>query len=371
MPGHPPKYRNMKLPSGRTRTFALATIIALIAIGFWYFRHPAPKSPARAGRFTTKIPVTVATASRGMVRDSFAVVGTSRAWRDVDILAETSGIVRSVSSEVGQRKPAGAVLLRVDDEVAASALRKATLNRELARRDFDRFRNLQQEGAVAVSSYEAMRLKLADAEADLVAARRRYGDTAVKAPFDGTVTSRLVEVGNLVQPGMKVANMVDLSRVKIIVSVPEKQVSLLSEGMPVQVTTDVWPGKVFTATATAISAKSSKEHTYQVEAVMENPKGAPFRSGMFARAAFVGREPRESLLVPRQALVGSLGTPELFVVRQDVARRVRVVAGAEQGGSLEILQGLSEGDQVVVSGQNELSDGSQVTVVRQAGAGTR
>ena len=348
----------------------MATVVALIASiagGFWFFQHQPRQQGQRERQFTTKIPVTVSTVGKGTVRDSFALVGISKAWRDVDILSETSGVVRSVSSEVGQRKAAGSVLLKVDDEVAASALRKATVNRELANRDFERYRNLQQEGAVAVSSYEAMRLKLEDAEADLTAARRRHSDTAIKAPIDGTVTSRLVEIGNLVQPGMKVANMVDLSRVKIVVSVPEKQVHLISEGMPVQVTSDVWPGKVFSAAVTSISARSSKEHTYQVEAVMDNPKQTPFRSGMFARAAFVGKETRQSLLIPRRALVGSLGTPEVFVVRQGVARLVKLVAGAEQGSGLEVLQGLQQGDQVVVSGQNELADGSAVTVVRQEG----
>ena len=234
-------------------------------------------------------------------------------------------------------------------------------------RDFERYRNLQQEGAVALSSYESKHMKLADAEADLVAARRRLHDTAIKAPIAGTVTSRLVESGDLVQPGMKVANMVDLSRVRIRTSVPEKQVPLLSEGMPVQVTSDVFPGRVFRAVITTISAKSSKDHTYQVEAVMDNPKDAPFRAGMFARTAFVGGTTRQSLLIPRQALIGSLGTPEVYVVTKGQARKVRLVVGTESGNRLEILQGLSQGDLVVISGQNELGDGSAVTVVRQEG----
>ncbi|NTU68285.1 MAG: efflux RND transporter periplasmic adaptor subunit [Chlorobiaceae bacterium] len=358
----------MKLPAGRRRTAMVIALILCFAAAFWFFQQQPRKPVAQDRQFTTKVPVTVAVVGKGAVRDSFAIVGISKAWRDVDILSETSGIVRSVSSEVGQRKSAGAVLLKVDDEVAASALRKATVNRELANRDFERYRNLQQEGAVAQSSYEAMRLKLEDAEADLVAARRRVRDTAVKAPFEGTVTSRLVEIGDLVQPGMKLANMVDLSRVKIMVSVPEKQVALISGGMPVLVTTDVWLGKAFSASVTSVSAKSSKEHTYQVEAAMDNPKQTPFRSGMFARAAFVGKESRQSLLIPRQALVGSIGTPEVFVVRQGIAKLTRLVTGAESGGSIEVLDGLAEGDLVVVSGQNELGDGTAVTVVRQEGA---
>lgn len=342
-------------------------LITFMAAAFWFFEHQSRQQGQSKREFTTRVPVTVSVVGIGSVRDSFTVVGISRALRDVDILSETSGIVRSVSCEVGQRKTAGATLIKVDDEVAASALRKAMVNRQLAIRDFERYRNLEHEGAVAVSSFEAMKLKLEDAEADLVAARRRHGDTAVKSPFGGTVTARLVEVGDLVQPGMKVANMVDLSRVKIVAAIPEKQVSLVSGGMPVLVTTDVWPDRVFTATVSSISAKSSKDHTYQVEAVMDNPKETMFRAGMFARASFVGKASRSSLLIPRQALVGSRGNPEVFVVRQGVARLARLVAGAEQGNRIEVLQGLAQGDQVVVSGQNELGDGVAVTVIRVDG----
>ena len=98
---------------------------------------------------------------------------------------------------------------------------------------------------------------------------------------------------------------------------------------------------------------------------MDNPKETPFRAGMFARTAFVGVTVRHSLLIPRQALVGSIRSPEVFVVQRGVVRLVRLVVGAEPGNSIEVLQGLNPGDFVVVSGQNELGEGSQVTVVRQ------
>jgi RND family efflux transporter MFP subunit len=349
----------------RNRIIALAVLVAFAAGAFLFFR----KKPETASRKDNKasvsaIAISVEPAAMAEVRDSVSVVGNIEAWRDVDIHAETSGVVRSVSSEVGDRKAAGQPLLKVDDEVAASALRKARVNRELASRDFERYSSLQKEGAVAVSSFEAMRLKLEDAEADLVAARRRFDDTAIKAPFAGVVTSRLVEVGDLVQPGMKVVNMVDLSKVKIISSIPEKQVASIIEGMPVLVTSDVWPGKLFQAKVLSVSAKSSRDHTYRVESVMENPKKTPFRAGMFARTAFVGKSPHQALLIPRQALTGSIVTPEVFVVSGGKVRLKKIVAGAEYGTRIEVIQGVAAGDEVVVSGQSDLDDGSPVTLTK-------
>ncbi|MBN1929457.1 MAG: efflux RND transporter periplasmic adaptor subunit [Chlorobiaceae bacterium] len=348
----------------RNRIIAAVLLVAVAAAAFLALgRKPEPAPPAQQGRASaTAIAVSVEAATVASVRDSLSVVAEVDAWRDVDLHAETSGIVRKVRVEVGQRLKAGETLFNIDDEVAASALRKARVNRELAYRDFERYERLHKEGAVSASSFEAMRLKFADAEADLVAARRRLDDTAIKAPFAGVVTSRLVEVGDLVQPGAKVANMVDLSKLRIRSSIPEKQVSLVAEGMPVKVTTDVWPGKIFEARVLSVSAKSSRDHTYAVESVMANPTKTPFRAGMFARTAFVGKQPRQALLIPRQALVGSASDAAVFVVRDGKAKLTKLVAGAEYGTRIEVLQGLAPGDKVVVSGQSDLDDGSPVIV---------
>lgn len=349
----------------RNRIIAIVFFVIAVTAVFLFFRSQPAKLPRKSAIVSkANIAVSVESASIGKVRDSVSVVSLIEAWRDVDIHAEVAGVVRTLSAEVGQRKTAGQPLLKVDDEVASSALRKANINREVARRDFERYAALQKEGAVAVSSYEAMRLRFEDAESDLVAARRHFDDTTIKAPFSGIVTSRVVEVGDLLQPGMKVANMVDLSKVRIISQIPEKQVAFIVEGMPVQVTTDVWPGKVFMARVHSVNSKLSRDHTCRVESLMENPKATPLRAGMFARTTFTSDSSHDALLISRQALTGSIAAPEVFVVSKGMARLVRLVVAGEYGGRIEVLQGLSAGDQVVVSGQADLDDGSPVSVIR-------
>lgn len=350
----------------RNRIIAVALLAVVLVVAFLGLRNKQESAtPARKSERASvmSIAVSVEPAAVASVRDSLSVVAVVDAWRDVDLHSETSGIVRRVNVDVGQRLKAGQPLFNVDEEVAASALRKARVNRALALRDFERYERLHKEGAVPESSFEAMKLKLADADADLVAARRRLDDTAIKAPFAGVVTSRLVEVGDLVQPGAKVANMVDLSKLRIRSSIPEKQVSLVAKGMPVQVTTDVWPAKSFEARVLSVSAKSSRDHTYAVESVMTNPLETPFRAGMFARTAFVASNSRQALLIPRQALVGSASDAVVFVVRNGKARLTKLVAGAEYGTRIEVLRGLEAGERVVVSGQSDLEEGSPVTVV--------
>jgi RND family efflux transporter MFP subunit len=346
------------------RIWIILPVMVVVAVVFGVVQSQKAKKTEKKD-YSSRVPVSVALAVHQAVRDSFSVVGTVDAYRDIGIFSETGGIVRKVMAEVGQKKVAGAELIKVDDEVQASSLRKARAAYEQAKRDYERYKSLHDAGAVALSSFESVKLRLEDAEADMITARKKFHDTAVKAPIQGTITSRLVDTGEMVQPGMKVANMVDLSKLKIRVSVPEKQVVRLAEGVPVQVTSDIYAGKTFTGNISTISGKAGRDHTYEVEVVMVNPSATPFRGGMFARVAFVDGRSHDALIIPRAALTGSVREPRVFVVNKSVARAKTIVAGMELQQSLEVLGGLAPGDSVVTSGQNELSDGMAVSVTKQ------
>jgi len=344
----------------------IVPLMIVIAAAFWFFQQQKGRSKPEKAEFQVRVPVSISLVDKASIRDSFAVVGVSEAFRDVEVYSEVAGLVRKVTAEVGQKKNAGAVLLKVDDELQASAWRKARAAHEQAKLDLRRYGNLHREGAVALSSFEGAKLRFEDAEAEMIAARRRYQDTGIKSPIAGTVTSRLVDVGEMVQPGMKVANVVDVSKVRIKVAVPEKLVVRLAEGEEVRVTTDVYPGRTFQGAVSTISGKAARDHTYEVEVVMDNPAETPFRAGMFTRIAFVDRTLREALILPRQALVGSIREPKVFLVRNGKATLRTIVVGQELQNTLEVLEGLAPGDSVVTSGQNELGEGTPVSVMKSA-----
>ncbi len=342
---------------------ALLFISLLLAL-VWYFQHHASQK-AVTGRAIERIPVSVALVSKSAVRDSFSTVGTVEAFREADIFSESTGLVRKVSAEPGSPKKAGDVLFVVDDELATARKRKADAHYRQAKRDVERYKNLFREGAVALSAYESVQLQLEEAEAEFIAANRKYSDTRVKAPFSGIVTSRFVEQGELVQEGKKVAQMVDMMKVKVIIFVPEREIVKFAEGALLTVTSDLYPGEAFSGKVSSVSNKAGRDHTFRVEVVLQNPEKSVFRSGMFARVILKGNEDRQAVLVPRVALVSGIRNPELFVVRNGKAFLKPFVAGMELQKQLEVLSGLSEGEQVVTSGQNELHDGVDVVIIDQ------
>ncbi len=348
----------------RSKLTAVLLFIVASLLTFWFFQRREPVKVKPQGVFD-RIPVSVTTVSKAAVRDSFSIVGTVEAFREADIYAETAGIARKVLAGPGERKKAGDGLIVVDDELASARLKSADAHYRQSSRDAERYRKLYSEGAVALSAFETAQLQKEAAEAEFTSATRKFRDTKVSAPFSGVVTARFVEQGELVREGMKVAHMVDMAKVKVIVFVPERQLSKFHPGLSLTITSDLYPTERFKGTVAAVSDKSGRDHTCKVEVVLLNPPKSTLRSGMFARVLYEGGGSREALLVPRSALVGGIRRPELFVVQGGKALLRRVVAGLEFQKQVEVLEGVAAGEEVVTSGQEELKSGSQVTVISE------
>ncbi len=346
-------------------------LLLMLLLGFFWMTHRPETHKKVEARVLDRIPVSVACVSKAAVRDSFSITGTVEAFREADIFSESAGLVRRVLAEPGEQKKAGETLLILDNELATARQKRAEAHFRQARRDVDRYRNLYKEGAVALSAYETVQLQREEAEAEFVAADRKFNDTRVKAPFSGVVTSRLVEQGELVHEGMKVAHLVDMSRVKIIIFVPEREMRRFVEGTFLTVTSDLYPGEIFNGKVSSVSDKSGRDHTFRIEVLLQNTGKVTFRSGMFARVLSSSEGERQAVLVPRVALVSGIRNPELFVVRRGKAYLKSFLAGLERQKQVEVLGGLAPGDSVVTSGQNELHDGADVLVIDQQKSSAR
>jgi RND family efflux transporter MFP subunit len=338
---------------------AVALIIAVLL-------YNKSRMEARAKNdIVTSIPVTVTKVARQRVDDDRSIVGIISANNDVQVISETQGRIVTVSTEVGQYKSAGAVLVQVDDEMKQAAFATAEVNYEKSKKDLQRYENLQKDSAVSDQQLENARMAFKAAEAQYVVARREYRDTKITTPIAGIVTSRPVDVGAYVQRGTLIANVVDLSRLKVKVSVAENEVFTLRTGDLAGVSTDVYPGVLFQGKIQTISSKADDAHTYAVEVLLPNNKNHPLKVGMFGRVSFqkLGRE--EMVVIPRISLVGSVKSPRVFVVRDSKAFLRDLILGPEIGNYLTVLGGVQEGETIIVTGQNNVKDSSMVSVTNQ------
>ncbi len=348
----------------------LYTIVVLLVLGgiVTVLRTNKAKSDAKAKVPAPRaISVTVAQVSTETLADNLALVGTIAANREVAVASETQGRVLAVGPKVGDYVASGALLARVDAELKQAALTNAEVNFDKAKRDYERYELMMQsgDGGIADIQVDNARQAMKSAEAALVIARRQHRDTRITAPISGVLIARPVEIGTTLMPGASVATIVDISQLKVKVNVPEGDVFKLKHGDLATITSDVYPGETFQGRVTMIGAKADEAHTYPVELTVNNSGTHQLKAGMFGKVAFNSIPRTSALVIPREAVVGSIKKPQVYVVDGNKVRLRDIVVGREAGTSVEVIQGLAQGESIVVSGQNNLRDDAEIMVVNK------
>lgn len=313
--------------------------------------------------------VTVASVERKTLTDNLDLVGTINASNDVHVVSESSGKVIKVLAGVGDYERAGGAIVQLDDKLQSASLELATVNLDKATKDYDRYKRLYSEHSVTDAQLEGAELAYQSANDQYVNAHRQFTNTTITSPIAGVITSRGVDLGAYVSPGMVVAEVVDIARLKITVNVDENDVIYFKPGNKVTILTDVYPGVEFSGYIKSISSKGDGEHTYPVEVDFYNSREYPLKAGMFAHVHFSVVSSQKSLVIPRQALVGSVENAQVYVVENGIARLKNIVVGATYNSYMQVLNGLQPGESVVTNGQDNLEDGYKVNVVSQSAAG--
>jgi RND family efflux transporter MFP subunit len=343
---------------------AAGSVVALAVIIFVLVNNRSKMNTGLKSDLMTDYPVSIATVTRQEVLPMDPIVGTITANHDVTIVSEVQGKITAVKASVGDYVDSGATILQVDDELKQAALSSAEVNYEKSKKDLERFESLLKQNSVTDEQYESARFAFKSAEAQYITAKRQYHDTRIASPISGVVSMRTIDVGEYVQNGTVVANVVDLSILKVKVNVSEKDVFLLKPGDEADISTDVYSGVVFKGKIKTIGSKADEAHTYPVEVTLPNSKEHPLKAGMFGTVAFHPQTTGAILCVPRVALLGSLRQPQIYAVVNGIAKLKTIAVGREFGLNVEVLDGLSEGETIVVNGQDNLKDNIAVTIVK-------
>jgi RND family efflux transporter MFP subunit len=348
----------------KTKIILISSVVGIILIVLIVRSKIELNASSHSGAISTSPAVSVYKTTRQSLDNSFSLVGTLNGFNDVIVMSETQGRVVKVNAEVGQYKEAGSVLVEVDNETREAAYKAAEVNYEKSQKDLERYESLFKEHSVSDTQIEQARWTFQTAESQYISARRALSDTKITTPISGIVTARYVNIGMMTvgaPQATQIANVVDISRLKAKVQVAEKDVFRLHVGDAVDVTTDVFPNTTFIGKIFTVSSKGDDGHTYAVEVLLPNPK-QELKAGMFVHLTFKPIAASTALIIPREAIVGSVQNAQVYVVNNNIATLRSVLAGKEMGTNVEVLQGLQEGESVVIDGQNNLSDNIQVVV---------
>lgn len=271
-------------------------------------------------------------------------------WLVANVPAEVAGRVSKVLVEPGSRVKEGDELVHLDDEIAASDLRRAVAKLEELQRLLGEAEVLGKSSVVSRTQVEAVRaeVRLADAEGD--AARARLERHTIRAPFEGSVADRFVQVGEAVNVNQPVARLVDTSRLRVVFYVNERDVASFPAGAVIKLRLPSAPGQVFEAPVVHV-AQASDEATrlFRVEAELPNPD-LVLRGGLSGEAtAVVGFYDRQ-LFVPTACVrLEGAGAYVLRVGEGETGpESVRVRVGEELDGFYPVLEGLQGGDRLLV-----------------------
>lgn len=361
-------------------------------------------------------PVAIATVHKDSVRRSVDVVGTLAAVDQVTISSEAEGRVREILGDLGDRVQAGQVLVRLDSEKQQYAYeqQQAALARTLAQygapdpqhlpdidqtpdvqkakadllqatQAFERANELYRQTLIPQqafddartamqskqASYEAarqsarsLRASIQASEASMKLAGRQLRDAEIRAPFDGYVEKRLVNLGELVRAQAPVMAIVRLDPLKVVAEIPEKMAPWITDGRPVDLHVDAYGDRTFTGKVTRISpAVNTATRAFPFEAVVPNPD-AVLKPGTFARVHVESGKVDDVLTLPYAALQYRYGVNRVFVLDGDrlVMRELQV--GDRLDDRIEIVGGVTEGERVAITDVETLTDGTIVSVAR-------
>lgn len=312
------------------------------------------------------------------LRPFVETIGTLNPNEEVIVSAEVDGILRNVNVDNGTAVSKGMLLAVIDDtdyglEVkrAEAALRQAQAIYENTKLEFGRKQSLYKEQLVTQQQFDDVSTRLSLAEADverakaaLLLAKQKLIKTRIYSPLSGYIKEKKASAGDYVKNGTNMFVIIQNNPVKLNFTVTEKDVGKLKKGHDVIFKVDAFPGREFKGKVNIIyPSLEEKTRTLQVEALVPNPDNA-LKPGLFAHVILYTGSERNTILVPIISLLYEGEKVKVFVVEGDRAKERPVKTESKYGEMMEITEGIKEGEQVVVVGQQNLSEGVKVNVAR-------
>jgi membrane fusion protein (multidrug efflux system) len=325
---------------------------------------------------TEAVLVTVAEVRAQTLRETVRGIGTLRAAETVEIKPEIDGIIRAIHFEEGGQVQAGQLLFALDEdklkhELAAgrAALRAARVRLADAERLFQRMQELvarnvanQDELDDTETAYLAAEAEVIRMEAEVELLQARLDDTRLRAPFDGVVSERHVDVGDYVKAGTHLATLYRIAQMEISFALPERFMGRVQPEQAVVIQVAAYADRDFAGQVYFVSPQVDETtRDFLVKATVDNPEGL-LKPGAFGTAVVTLEVREQRPVVPEEALVATRAGYIVFVVEDQIARRRMIQIGLRAAGVVEIRAGLQLGERVVRAGQMKLSDGAPVRV---------
>lgn len=333
----------------------VALIISITIMYTHRAKHPKNTKPTVLVKAipakTINLPVTV------------NAVGTLIAPEQTNVSSETDGYITQVFFESGQHVHQGDTLLTLNNIKTKADLLSAKAAYFAAKAKHSRALKLQQKGYIAKQDVDSLYADMQNKLALQQEAQDALDKKTICAPFAGHLGKRTINVGDYIQSGQKIVELVNRNQLKAEYSLPEQYLSQIKLGQQITITAASLPTNVFYGKVSFIAPSiDDQTHTIALQATVPNQHDI-LAPGLFVTIKQTLDAARPIILIPEQSLIKTLDTATVFKVVNHQAKSVAVKVGDLKNGDIEIISGISKKDIVIVAGQNKVTDGDDVKII--------
>lgn len=350
---------------------ALAILFGLITS--WYFLKKKKIHEFVSAMQHAVVTISTTTAKEKTWSPHLSSVGSLQAINGVDVTTQSSGgIITSIDFTSGTDVKKGDKLVQIDDRLDAANLKDSQAQLVLAQQTYDRDNELFKQGSVSRSQIDTDMASLNEAQATVEYDQAEIGYKTITAPFDGRIGINQVNIGQYITAGTNIASLQSLNPLYVQFSLPEQELSQISNGQAVSLTSQASPDHTYEGSITAIdSLVDTNTRSITVQATINNDD-MRLLPGMFSQVKVILPEEKSVITLPQTAINYNLYGDSVYVVKKDGTNNegnprykiklTYVTVGQRRDDEMQITKGLKEGDVIVSSGQLKLNDGDYVQI---------
>lgn len=346
------------VPDGKGARAVVTGLLALVLLAGCRKKQTAGGPPP-----SVATSVVAAEARRQPIAETLALVGTLAANEFIEVKSETDGTIAEILFEEGQPVQKGALLIRLDESKLSSSLAEAEANLKLSTATFERTQELSRQKLIPQQEYDqaASTFQANNATAEL--RKRQLQETRIHAPFSGLAGARSISPGQVISKNTTLTWLVDLSIVKAEFNVPERFLSEVKIGQPVQLSVAAYPKQKFQGEVYFLAPQvDPNTRTLLMKARIPNAEHH-LKPGMFANLDLTLTLRQEAIVIPESALMSQGDRTLVYVIDGSSNAQVRPVkVGLRIPNQIEILSGLQPGEKVVAEGIQKVRPGGAVKV---------
>ncbi len=370
-------------------------ILFLIILGLRIYQKISEKPAPGISQLQKEagIPVDVFIVKKQSIFDEIVLTGAVGSEEEANISSKIPGRVISVDADTGMSVKAKQTLVIIDDSqlkiqkmqiqnqilVAQANMDAIKIQINDAERDLNRMEELYKENVISKKQLEGYQVKLETLQKNYESAQKslqvvkdnlklidiQIEDCIVRAPFDGIIGNKRVEMGEIVGPGQVLMIIYNTKKLNAQMKIPEAYVPKLKYGQNVQLELDAFEGKTITGKITKISGTPDPKTRMFIVYISLPFADSVIKPGMFAKGTVAIDKKTDTIMIPEKAVFEESGKKFVYIVENGRAKKIEVKLGEYSNGSVEIKSGLSDGNMVVVFGKENLSPDSRVQIITQ------